>query len=127
MNTAPSFNHFLENIRTAKYQADQLVELVMPGHEMAEASMAIIWESLFHHLCHIKKDAEPLDASTLNTLAGILQKLMSSFNQLRTIESKLRDHTTLNENQDHTSSALKKTQGLTLDTIKAIEAQFNIL
>jgi hypothetical protein len=124
MKTPPAFNAFLEQIRMAKYRADQLIELVMPGHEMAEASMAIIWEALFTHLCELQKEPEGLDTSTLNTLAGILQKLMSSFNQLRTLECKLRDTT---QEEAQAGSAIQKAQGLTLETIKAIETQFNIL
>ncbi len=127
MPLTENFKIFLESIRVAKYKADKLIELIVPGHEMAEASIAIVWEAFFTHLCELKDAPETLDASTLNTLAGVLQKLMSSFTHLRALDAKLREAEDGTPAAKKAAAALKATTGLTSETLREIESRLSLL
>lgn len=92
-----------------------MLELVAPGHEMAEASLAILWEHLFSFLCRDEAKDELKEPSALNTVAGIFQKLMASFSQMRTLESKLQKDT------------LEASKGVPPEVLEQIESRLNIL
>lgn len=111
----PISKTFLEHMREVKFQANKVLELVAPGHEMAEASLAILWEHLFSLLCQDQADSELREPSALNTVAGIFQKLMGSFSQMRTLETKLR--------QD----ALEAPKGVPTEVLEQIESRLNLL
>jgi len=106
---------FLDHMRSVKSKANKVVELVAPGHEMAEASLAILWEHLFSFLCRDEAKEELKEPSALNTVAGIFQKLMASFSQMRTLEAKIQKDT------------LEASKGLSSEVLEQIESRLNIL
>ncbi len=128
MSLPENFKAYLSLIRQAKYKADQLIELIAPGHEMAEASLAIVWEAFFTHLCSLTSETpEEIDSSVLNTLASILQKLMSSFGQLRTLEAKICEGKEASLASKKAAEALRESNGIRKETLREIETRLNLL
>jgi hypothetical protein len=111
-----NLNQIIEKFKSVKARANVLVEMVAPGHEMAEASIAILWESFFSLLCDDSAREDLLDVSQLNAVAGVFEKLMRGFSQLRTLEKKAREEASTGMDQGFDPQALEE-----------VEKRFNII
>lgn len=131
----PDFEDHLQRIQTAKKQTDAILSTVAPGYADAETVIRAAWESIFDQLCN--KDTAPTELSQLNTLAGIIQKLMSSLSQIKTLEMKLHEHAMKEQTfkqklesakqTGEQSSLNKEPRGLTPEALKRIEEELNLL
>ena len=72
-----SFSQHIERIKSTKRSLDKLTA-DMADKNIASASIACMWESFFDILFN----SEGLTISDLNTMSGVIQKLISSDNQL---------------------------------------------
>lgn len=127
-------NHFkkhLDRIRTAKQEADQMLELLSPGHNAAEAVLGIAWELLFDLVCQ----HDSIELSELNTLSAVIHKLISGNTQLKSLELKMREDTRKEiefqnkkrEIEKTLSEIQSKNNGITQDTLQKIESQLKLL
>lgn len=127
LGLSKEFLDYLQSIRIAKFQADSLLDVLAPGHAMAEASIGVVWESVFKYLCDMPKQTQDMDVGVLNTLSGILQKLMSSLSQLRTIENKIKDAADDSPLAKQAAAAIELKQGISLETLRTIESKLKLL
>lgn len=129
----PDFEDHLKRIETAKNQTDAILATVAPGYADAETVIRAAWESIFDQLCN--KDTAPRDLAEFNKLAGIIQKLMSSLSQIKTLEMKLHEHAmkeqTFKQKQEISKEMNKSSntepRGLTPEALERIEEELNLL
>lgn len=140
--SAPSpgagFDHHLAHLRKASEQAGRVMESICPGHRSARESMSLAWDYLFDMLKHDQANPNR-DLPDINTLASIIQKLMSASSQIKTLELKVRDQQVKEEDREaHKREVVQslnelKTQltqperGLTKATLREIERKLNLL
>ncbi|WP_309383787.1 hypothetical protein [Cerasicoccus frondis] len=117
-------------LRDARRKIEDILETACPGHNMAEASLAVAWESLFRLMC----EDSCLELSELNTVSAVIHKLVGAFTQLKSLEIKVRD-----ADMKQTEFDLKRAQlenafrlatqpnGLTPESLREIEQKLNLL
>lgn len=130
-----TFQNHLDGIRRSKRNADSVLETLSPGHNAAEASIALAWELVFDHFCTTPQGEHTL--SDLNTISAIIHKLITSNTQIKTLEHKIQDQQYKLEERQRAAQALKdqiekerrssEAGGLTPETLARIEAQLNLL
>lgn len=119
-----------DQFRAARRQVEQILECACPGHNMAEASLAVTWESVFAQLCEL----EHPDLPELNTISAVIHKLVGAFTQLKSLELKVRDadmkQAEFELKRAQLESALKtatRPEGLTPEVLQEIEQKLNLL
>lgn len=112
-----SFSQHIARIKSTKDNLDKLTA-DMADKNIASASIACMWESFFDILFN----SEGLTISDLNTLSGVIQKLISSDNQLS-------ENWTSQAQIAEQELALKKlrTMKLSAKNIKQIEEQLKLI
>ena len=126
------FDGHLKKIKLARLRTKKILEAIIPCFDSAEASISLLWESLFDYLVINENDHQ---LSEISTLAGIMQKLMASFNQFKTLELKTHEHEMKKEEfdlrilefKDKLLPELKTGQPLSIETLEAIERQLGLL
>ncbi|MEM9227287.1 MAG: hypothetical protein AAGA45_04910 [Verrucomicrobiota bacterium] len=122
------FGKHLEVLKSSRRRSAALLEAACPGHNAAEASVAVAWEFVFDLL--VEREGQEL--AELNTLSSIIHKLMSAFTQIRNLELKVREQEMKEEDRAEKKRSLlgelKETeQGLRPETLKTIEERLNLL
>lgn len=114
----------LEKLQASRRRTEVLLEAVCPGHNAADASVAVAWEKIFEHLC----DNQTFETSELNTIAGVIQKLSGAYNQIKSLEIKLREQELKESERDEKKrgSILSKTT-IDPELITHIESQIKML
>ncbi|WOO41173.1 hypothetical protein [Rubellicoccus peritrichatus] len=114
----------LDRQQAARRRTEVMLEAICPGHNAADASVAIAWEKIFDHLC----DNPSFETSELNTVAGIIQKLSGAYNQIKSLELKLREQELkeVEHEEKQNGPTLRKTT-IDSDLITHIEAQIGML
>jgi len=123
----------LKRIKTAKARADELTETLSPGHNAAQAVIAIAWEALFDHFCSV--DSAGYEISELSTLSSVIQRLISANTAIKTLEQKIEEHLARVEDRetekqriaDELRRASDTTGGLSAEALADIEAALNLL
>jgi len=128
----PTFIHHLSHLKKSKNEADKVLETLSPGHNAAEASIAICWELVFDHFCN--DQAQTYSISDLNTLSAVIHKLITSNTQIKTLEHKIQDQHHKLEERDRVKEELRKQleqnsgeRGLSAETLALIEEQLRLL
>ena len=70
------FSEHLKRLQKARSLADKAAKKSASGATAAEAAIGAAWEFLFDFFC--RTPAEELELSDLNTLSGVIHKLVSS-------------------------------------------------
>ncbi|WP_309398530.1 hypothetical protein [Cerasicoccus maritimus] len=119
-----------DQLRAARRQVEQILESACPGHNMAEASLAVTWENLFSQLCELKH----LDLAELNVISAVIHKLVGAFTQLKSLELKVHDadikRAEFELKRAQLEQALEATTrpgGLTPEVLQEIEQKLNLL
>ncbi len=66
------FSAHIERIKASKQAADDIATRVAPM-DVAEASVALLWEIVFDYLCSLSE----VSSSEINAMSGVVQKLAS--------------------------------------------------
>lgn len=126
-STPAVFDGHLDKLRNARRRTERMLETLCPGHNAADASLELAWELIFDLIC----DQEANDLSGANTLASVIQKLMSAFSQIKNLELKVADQLAREEKQKREAmEELKQAnpeRGLTEETLREIERKLNLL
>ena len=130
--TPKNFDKHLDKIKIARQRTKKILEAIIPCFDSAEASISLLWESVFDYLV-IHENKHQL--AEISTLAGVLQKLMASFNQFKTLELKTHEHEMkkeefdlrIQEVKDKLLPQIKKGEPLSLEALLDIETQLNLL
>lgn len=122
--TQTAFQRYLDTIELSRDEALQILEAYGPADAISEAALAMVWQFLFQRL-----RSAPVDE--LDKLSGITQKLCASLNQRRTLAIKEREEArkaaTWDAEQKHAEAASERPQGLSRETLEAIERELNLL
>ena len=78
---AIAFKGHLDRIKLAKNTASLMEQM-----QLAEKSMGLLWEQLFDTLCTQEEGA---DLSPIKELAGVLNKMLTSYKHLFAIQQRL--------------------------------------
>lgn len=70
------FGGHLEHIRKARGRASEIIQTHIDAGKNSQAAIALAWEVVFDFFLNVKNDA--VELSELNTLAGVIQKLVSA-------------------------------------------------
>lgn len=113
-----TFAQHIDRIKSTKASIDKLAAEISDKN-IAAASLACLWESFFDILFN----EEGITISDLNTLTGVIQKLISSDNQINekssTLQSVLSEHELAIERL--------RTMKLSAKNIKRLEEQLRLL
>tara|TARA_B100001248_G_scaffold258340_1_gene242320 strand:+ start:916 stop:1311 length:396 start_codon:yes stop_codon:yes gene_type:complete len=131
MDTNSKFNGHLDRLRSGSDKASKILETISKSLVSADDCLTHAWQLLFDCLC---LENEPLDLSSLNTLSGIIQKLMSSHNQsqalvLKKQEAALKEeaHKAKMEQLENSLNNAKSSDGLSPEALAKIEEALNLL
>ncbi|MFI3291736.1 MAG: hypothetical protein R3Y46_07660 [Opitutales bacterium] len=69
------FANYIENIKKARIASQDLVASC-EKEEKSSMIINLIWEAIFDYFCRVDKDE--ISPTNLNTLAGVVQKLLST-------------------------------------------------
>lgn len=126
----PAFASHLESLRRARRRAETVLEIACPGHNAAEASLGLAWETLFEHFC----ERESPTLTELNTLSAIIHKLVGAFTQLKSLEVKVREaemkaaeFETRRRELDAALAPARRPEGLSPETLREIESRLRLL
>jgi hypothetical protein len=114
-----TFSQHIARIRQAKATADEAGQAILPGYPAAEASISIVWEALFDHLC--AATATDYDAEALGKITSAIQRLISSSASLATLEEKQFERLDAATTPDTAPSRLSP------ETLRRIEAELSLL
>ena len=119
----------IKKLRNSKLITNQILDVINPGHNEAEATLAICWEALFNFFCQSKE----LDLASLNTLSSIIHKLTTSVTQIKSLEIKTRElhikESSVNK-ANHSSFSNKNNKGTSLvplDVFNEVQQQLKLL
>ncbi|MEM8549254.1 MAG: hypothetical protein AAGF10_00540 [Verrucomicrobiota bacterium] len=123
-----SFGKHLALLKASRRRSAALLEAACPGHNAAEASVAVAWEFVFDLL--VEREGQEL--AELNTLSSIIQKLMASFTQIRNLELKVREQEMKEEDRAEKKRRLlgelqESDRGLRPETLRTIEERLKLL
>lgn len=126
-----NFQKHREQIARAREKTDALLSELSPGHGTARDVIEGAWQLVFDLLCTL----DNADLSELNTLSGIIQRLMSSNTHIKSLEIKLREDVRKEEEfierkqqlEDNIRRAREASEGITAETLERIEAQLKLL
>ncbi|HQU08361.1 MAG: hypothetical protein B7X06_00065 [Verrucomicrobia bacterium 21-51-4] len=119
----------LQRLRTTREIVRSVLEVADPNHETASASLAITWELVFGTLCLLDVNHPP-ELGFISDFVSVLQKLTSSYNQLKTLELKMQDSVREDEKRALTQTledAREKAPGLSAELLEQIETSLKLL
>lgn len=106
-SASANFETHLEEIKEASAKSLSLIKENISAKQIPQATLSLAWEIVFD--IFLKAKERELEAGELNTLSGVLQKLVSAQNSVKSAD----------EN--------KSARGLSEDAIREIEAKLKLL
>ncbi len=127
------FNLHLNHLKNTNRRTLEILSRVCPGHTKASGAMEAAWDLVYKTLDDNEAKMKE-ELPTMNTLASVIQKLMSASTQIKNLELKVHDQERDEEDRQvkkaEILSVLSKSEGaegIRQDTLHEIEQLLKLL